>query len=245
MITFGSLYAGLGGFDLGFERAGMRCEWQVEIDADNRTILREQFPSARQWDDVRTFPPPGEWGVDLVCGGFPCQDISNAGECAGIDGERSGLWTEYARVIREIRPRYVVVENVAALLVRGMDRVLGDLAALGFDAEWDCYPACAFGARHLRDRVFIVAASGAVDDLDRFRQGCLDRPPEACGRWMQNAPIRSCFDGGAWASEPGVGRVAYGVPKSVDRVCRLGNAVVPQVAEWIGRRIIESEVSNG
>ena len=95
--------------------------------------------------------------VDVLCGGFPCQDLSVAGRGAGIDGARSGLWAEYARLIRELRPRYVVVENVPALLVRGLGRVLGDLAALGYDAEWDCLPASAFGAPHRRDRVWIVA----------------------------------------------------------------------------------------
>jgi DNA (cytosine-5)-methyltransferase 1 len=95
--------------------------------------------------------------VDVLCGGFPCQDLSYAGKGAGIDGERSGLWSEYARLIRELRPRYVVVENVPALLGRGLGRVLGDLAACGYDAEWDCLPASAFGAPHRRDRVWLVA----------------------------------------------------------------------------------------
>jgi site-specific DNA-cytosine methylase len=95
--------------------------------------------------------------VDVLCGGFPCQDISVAGRGEGIDGARSGLWAEYARLIRELRPRYVVVENVAALLARGMERVLGDLAACGYDAEWDCIPASAVGAPHRRDRVWLVA----------------------------------------------------------------------------------------
>ena len=99
----------------------------------------------------------GECGIDLICGGFPCQDISVAGKGAGIDGERSGLWSEYARIIGEVRPRYVIVENVAALLGRGLATVLGDLAALGYDAEWHCIPASAVGAPHRRDRVWIVA----------------------------------------------------------------------------------------
>jgi DNA (cytosine-5)-methyltransferase 1 len=100
--------------------------------------------------------------VDVLCGGFPCQDISNAGKRTGIDGERSGLWSEYARVIGELRPRYVIVENVAALLGRGIERVLGDLAALGFDAEWHCIPASAVGAPHRRDRVWIIAYAKRV-----------------------------------------------------------------------------------
>jgi site-specific DNA-cytosine methylase len=101
--------------------------------------------------------------VDVLCGGFPCQDISVAGRGEGIDGARSGLWGEYARLIRELRPRYVVVENVAALLARGMERVLGDLAACGYDAEWDCIPASAVGAPHRRDRVWLVAYPRSQD----------------------------------------------------------------------------------
>src|SRR3990167_774279 len=105
-LTFGSLFAGIGGFDLGFERAGMRCRWQVEINPFCQRSLARHWPNVGRWDDVRTFPPPPaeDWEVDVICGGFPCQDISNAGHKAGIDGEQSGLWREYVRIIREIRP---------------------------------------------------------------------------------------------------------------------------------------------
>ena len=157
-LTFGSLFAGIGGFDLGLERAGMRCEWQVEIDPYARAVLSRHWPNVRRHEDVRTFPPPeGEWGVDVICGGFPCQDISVAGKGAGLAGARSGLWYEYARIIGELRPRYVIVENVAALLARGMGTVLGDLSSLGYDAEWHVIPASAVGAPHRRERVWIVA----------------------------------------------------------------------------------------
>jgi len=157
-LTFGSLFAGIGGFDLGLERAGMRCEWQVEIDPYARAVLAKHWPDVRRHEDVRTFPPQeGEWGVDVICGGFPCQDISVAGKGAGLAGARSGLWYEYARIIGELRPRYVIVENVAALLARGMGTVLGDLSTLGYDAEWHVIPASAVGAPHRRERVWIVA----------------------------------------------------------------------------------------
>jgi DNA (cytosine-5)-methyltransferase 1 len=158
-LTFGSLFAGVGGFDLGFERAGMRCIWQVEKDKYATKVLAKHWPTVRRWDDVCTFPPEpaADWSCDVICGGFPCQDISNAGKREGIDGARSGLWREYARIIRVLRPRYVVVENVAALLVRGMDRVLGDLARSGYDAEWSCISCCSMGAPHMRERLFIVA----------------------------------------------------------------------------------------
>jgi len=163
-VTFGSLFAGIGGMDLGFERAGLTCKWQVEIDPHARRVLAKHWPDVRRHDDVRTFPPDdgADWSVDVVAGGFPCQDISFAGKGAGLAGERSGLWYEFARVVRVLRPRYVVVENVAALLVRGLDAVLGTLASLGYDAEWEILPAAAFGAPHIRNRVFLVAHAASI-----------------------------------------------------------------------------------
>jgi DNA (cytosine-5)-methyltransferase 1 len=156
-MNHGSLFAGIGGFDLGFERAGIETAWQVEIDPYCRAVLAKHFPKAQRFEDIRACGRRNLSRVDILTGGFPCQDISNAGKREGIKGERSALWTEFARIIRELRPRYVVVENVAALLGRGVERVLGDLAARGYDTEWDCLPACAFGAPHQRDRLFIIA----------------------------------------------------------------------------------------
>ena len=159
-LTFGSLFAGIGGFDLGFERAGMRCRWQVEIDKYANRVLEKHWPRVARWDDITTFPPAfGDWSVDVICGGFPCQDISYAGLGAGLDGERSGLFFEAIRVVQQLRPRIVVMENVAALLTRGLDRVLGTLAEIGYDAEWHCIPAASVGAPHIRNRAFIVAYS--------------------------------------------------------------------------------------
>lgn len=157
MITFISLFAGIGGIDLGLERADMRCVAQVEIDDYCNRVLARHWPHVRRFRDVRLVGAHNLPRADVIAGGFPCQDISNAGKRAGITGERSGLWAEFARIIGELRPRYVLVENVAALLHRGIDRVLGDLAALGFDAEWHCIPAAALGAPHIRDRLFVLA----------------------------------------------------------------------------------------
>jgi DNA-cytosine methyltransferase len=187
VLTVGSLFSGIGGFDLGFERAGMRTVWFCEQDAYCQRVLARHWPGVPCHPDVRVLVAdassvgrreeqglvgglrPAGCGsregtvqvqvprVDVICGGFPCQDISLAGDGAGIDGARSGLWSEYARLVGELRPRYVVVENVSALLGRGLGRVLGDLSALGYDAEWDCIPASAVGAPHQRDRVWLVA----------------------------------------------------------------------------------------
>jgi len=173
MITVGSLFAGIGGLELGLERTGgFKTVWQVENNPYAIRVLEKHWPKVHRWDDVKTFPPKGgDMRVELICGGFPCQDISNAGKRAGIDGERSGLWAEFARIIGVLRPRFVLVENVSALLIRGIDRVLGDLATLGYDAEWESIPAAAVGAPHIRERVFILGmdrnASGPGNDPQR------------------------------------------------------------------------------
>src|ERR1700730_2965674 len=151
---------GIGGFSLGLERAGMRTVAFCEIDPFCRGVLAKHWPNVPCYDDIRTLTAARLRAdgivADVICGGFPCQDISTAGKMVGMEGQRSGLWGEYARIISEVRPSYVIVENVAALLARGLDRVLGDLAALGFDAEWHCIPASAVGAPHRRDRVWII-----------------------------------------------------------------------------------------
>jgi len=287
--TVGSLFAGIGGIDLGLERAGFQTVWQVEKDEYARRVLAKHWPDVARYGDVRYFlggkrwrRVRSAWSVDLIAGGFPCQDISYAGKGAGIEGSRSGLWSEFERIIRLLRPRVVFVENVPALLARGLGRVLGDLAACGYDAEWDCIPACAVGAPHRRDRLFVVAyaekpgleGSGLqrrstisnqnVANTPRVFQGRQEQRAErqrvgtGCQSVFSDAHRRRCFgqkehaaftrrdgpDDGlpqrndTWLAEPDVGRVADGVPARVDRLRGLGNAVVPQVAEWIGRRLI-------
>ena len=161
MLTFGSLFAGVGGFDLGFERAGFKCKWQVEIDDYATRILERHWPDVHRERDIRQCGPHNLEPVDCIIGGFPCQDISYCGKGAGLDGARSGLFFEAIRLVCELRPRAVVLENVAGLLTRGLDRVLGTLAEVGFDAEWHCIPAAAVGAPHIRDRVFVLAYAGS------------------------------------------------------------------------------------
>ena len=244
-MTFGSLFAGIGGMDLGLERASFKCRWQVEIDDYARRVLAKHWPDVRRHDDVRTFPPDDgtDWRVDLIAGGFPCQDISSAGKRLGIEGPQSGLWSEYARVIGELRPRYALVENVSALLVRGMDRVLGDLAAVGYDAEWEVIPAAAVGAPHLRERMFIVAYSHGQHGGARRPRRCLgvDEGLRLQVRSLRNGST-GCAGLGDWATEPDVVRLVHGLPARLvaQSIRGLGNAVVPQVAEWIGQRIIEA-----
>jgi len=160
------LFSGIGGFSLGLEAAGMETMAFCEVDPFCRSVLAQHWPKVPIYDDVRTLtadairrdglPPP-----DVICGGFPCQDISFAGKRAGLEGARSGLWGEYRRLIGELRPRFVVVENVTGLLSLGLGTVLADLSALGYDATWDCVPASAVGAPHRRDRIWIVAYAGS------------------------------------------------------------------------------------
>lgn len=238
-MKFGSLFSGIGGMDLGLERAGMECRWQVEIDEYASKVLAKHWPAVRRFRDVREVGKQNLEPVDLICGGFPCQDISNAGKRVGIDGERSGLWSEMVRVIRDLRPRFVLVENVAALLDRGMGRVLGDLAACGYDADWDVLPAFAFGAEHRRDRLFIIAYSNESRLQIRSNANPNSKNASVFGE-------RLGFTIGtemAGLERRGAARWRgniHGIPRRVDRIKCLGNAVVPQVAEWIGRRIIET-----
>ncbi len=155
------LFSGIGGFSLGLERAGFETVAFCEIDPVCRGLLAHHWPEVPCYDDITTLTAErlaaDGISVDAICGGFPCQDLSFAGKGAGLAGERSGLWREYARLIRELRPRVVIVENVSALLGRGLGDVLGDLSEIGYDVVWDCIPASAVGAPHRRDRLWIVA----------------------------------------------------------------------------------------
>lgn len=315
-----SLFSGIGGLELGLERAGMTVVGQVEIDPWCRKVLAKHWPEVPRHDDVRTCvdwwraePRPA---VDLVCGGFPCQGHSVAGLRRGIGDERWG-WPWYREVVQAVNPPWVLIENVPNLVGTGLVDVLRDLAGLGFDVWWGCVPAAAVGAPHLRWRLFVVAAhpervelrhqpgwlsgadgtgpadvghdgttwalahaeglSGELWPATRQRPGrpagrsrplnvasadrtgrrqrrravavSASQPPVECRReGMANTYGQS--PGGSsvpwperdhWATEPDVGRVAHGVPGRVDRLRGLGNAVVPQVAEYVGRLIIDAE----
>ncbi len=234
----------------------MRTVAFCEIDPYCRAVLRKHWPELPIHEDVRTLTASDVGAIDVICGGFPCQDISVAGRRAGIDGEKSGLWGEYARLIDDVRPNYVIVENVSNLLNRGIERVLGDLAQIRYDTEWHCIPAAAVGAPHRRDRVWIVAypnSSGLEGTTSERSEAwarrddgfCESKPTrgsalsDANGARRYGQGIRRAItDGNKWAIEPDVGRVAHGVPSRVDRLRALGNAVVPQVVQAIGEAIM-------
>jgi len=235
-ITFGSLFAGIGGIDLGFERCGMECKWQVEINDYAQKVLAKHWPAVHRERDIRECSARNLERVDIIAGGFPCQDISYAGLGAGLDGERSGLFFEAIRLVSELQPRAVVLENVAALLTRGLDRVLGTLAEIGYDAEWHCIPAAYVGAPHRRNRLFVIAYGGSVR-MARLSLKKIPRLPAFS--WLENVrrvkdlpercnlyPSKLCGSGD-------------GVPSRVDRLRGLGNAVVPQVAELVGRMVLQ------
>lgn len=309
-----SLFSGIGGLELGLERAGMRVVAQCESDPYCRAVLAMHWPAVPCWEDVRTLDPATLGPVDLVCGGFPCQDISSAGKGAGIDGDRSGLWKEMHRVIDAVRPRWIVAENVPALRTRGADRVLGDLEGIGYT----CWPlvvgADDIGAPHRRKRVFIVADLNGVGREGDRGGGILDGERSAPGHDADGCGAERVADAGgghvrgrrdagelgsphrrdqgegdqrqrggpvdddrvgafpprprdfagwrlvlgvrpdlapALPVEPSVCGLADGVPPRLVRRARkqalraYGNAVVPEVAEMIGRAILAVEGGEG
>jgi DNA (cytosine-5)-methyltransferase 1 len=247
-----SLFSGIGGIDLGLERAGMRVVGQVEIDSFCRAVLARHWPDVPLHDDVRTcvkwWRGQARPNVQLICAGFPCQPVSIVGPKRGVADER-WLWPATAAVIRALRPPWILLENVPGLLRKELGYVLGDLAGSGYDAEWDCLPASAFGAPHRRERIFVVAylhhAGGRIfpaavaNPNGKARK--TTRP--AGGQVLGSAPVERPGRRGSrlrspWAVEPDVGRVAHGVPARLDRLRVLGNAVVPQVAEYVGHLIV-------
>ena len=222
-MRYGSMFSGIDGIGLGLDRAGLEPAWFCESDEFAGRILNLRWPGTPVYPDARELGP-GLAPVELLAAGFPCTDLSVSGQRAGLSGANSGLWFEAARVISGLRPRFVLVENVPDLLVRGMGTVLGHLAASGYDTEWDCIPAAAIGAPHLRARVWLLA----------YPAGFGDRFPEGCVYAGWQGPLHDP----RWDAEPAVGRVADGVPDRVDRLRVLGNSVVPAIAEWIGKRLM-------
>lgn len=275
-VKIGSLFAGIGGFELGLERSIKDSEtiWQVEQDPFCQRILKKHWPNAKIYNDVRTVGAHNLAPIDLLCGGFPCQDISLAGKQRGIYGKKSGLWFEMLRLINELRPRVVVMENVAAITFHGGAEVIASLAAIGYDAEWLVISARNFGAPHLRKRWFCVAYPYGIrpgktqhgrlasqislqsEVFERRQKNEFTNPdsshckrnkpaegPQA-KRFMDYFEASSFWRSGY--SGPKILRVAYGVSSRMDRnrLKALGNAIVPQCSEFIGKYINESGILN-
>lgn len=214
--------------DLGLERAGMTCVAQVEIDPWCQRILEKHWPDVPKYGDIRDVGKHNLPAAQLIAGGFPCQPHSVAGKRKGADDDRN-LWPEYFRIIKEMRPAWVVGENVPGIITTYLDTVLSDLEGAGYEVGVFNLPACGFDAPHRRERIFIVGyphCTGLEEQWGIVSDGEEYEAPERAGRW---------------AIEPGVDRVVDGVPNRVDRVKGLGNAVVPQVAEFIGKYILETD----
>lgn len=233
-----ALFAGAGGGILGGHLLGWRTVCAVERDAYAAQVLaaRQSDGTLRPfpiWSDVCSFDGrPWRGIVDVVSGGFPCQDVSVAGSGAGLDGERSGLWSEMARIIREVEPGRVYLENSPALTGRGLARVLGDLATMGMDARWGVFSACSHGAPHTRERLFLVAYPGR--HRSQARQGFSSASPSERSRSRRSTeqiPLRCHLAGHPWwHTEPRMDRVADGMANKLDRVKAIGNGQVPVVA---------------
>ena len=243
MLTFGSLFSGIGGLDLGLERAGMTCLWQSEIDPYASRVLKKHWPNTPNLGDIneidwRTVP-----AVDLICGGYPCQPFSIAGQRNGTDDDRH-LWPRFADAIRTLRPRFALLENVTGHLSLGFGDVQADLAACGYDTQWDCIPAATVGAPHLRDRIFVIAERRTVmANTDSNSVGSYGATGELAtqsggGHFVRRRETQLA-SGQPWADEPRMGRMADGVSNRVDRCKALGNAVVPQVAQYVGEIIMD------
>ena len=286
MLTVGSLFSGIGGLDLGLERAGMKVIWQSEIDPYCNKVLKKHWPEVPNYGNIkeidwRTIPRP-----DVICGGYPCQPFSTAGKRRGTDDPRH-LWPWVRTAISELRPRYAILENVRGHISMGGLQVIGELAEVGYDAEWRVVSAAGLGAPHRRDRIIIVAypanqrqQSGQKESKSQFgRRGNYEaehkrsatnnqrmataedmaypegsasgstQPHDLRARIWKTTKLRKSdsatrTNSDWWETEPNVGRVADGVSARVDRLRGLGNAVVPQVAEYIGRLVMAAELNN-
>jgi DNA (cytosine-5)-methyltransferase 1 len=241
------LFSGIGGFSLGLERAGMKTIAFCELDEKCQLVLKKHWPTVPIYNDItklnyEILKKDGFKKINVICGGFPCQDISCAGKQAGITGKRSGLWTEFARLIDEIKPDYAIIENVANLRSKGLVTVLQDLREIGYDAEWHIIPAWAVGALHRRERIWIVAYPTRAIEYEyciqpsEFNNGCKTVVYSNIER-LKTTRFEQYRE--FWSVEPEVGRVVDGFPGRVDRIKQLGNSVVPQIPELIGRAIME------
>ena len=271
-LTVGSLFSGVGLCDLGLSWAGMRHAFFCEVDPFCRSVLAKHWSDVPIYNDVRSLNGADLPHIDILCGGFPCQDVSSGGKRAGIkEGTRSGLWYEYSRLIGEIRPRYAIIENVRGLLSCGIEIVMRDLAALGYDAEWEVLPAAALGAPHHRERVFIVAYPHGSDLHDERLLSPLERivgehfKSHDVSDWLGIRFDRARKDAAVQAyGNPVLYRVDDGRPGGLDesgrpfscsagmvspevkkswepRLKALGNAITPQQAYAVGACIVAHE----
>jgi DNA (cytosine-5)-methyltransferase 1 len=266
------LFSGIGGFSLGLEKVGFETVAFVENDEACQEVLTRHWSETPIVGDIKKFDkvvldklqfeaercarsshemssPPMFKKIDLICGGFPCQDASTANtKGKGIDGKRTGLWTEFKRIIDDVRPKYVIAENVPNLRNRGLGRVIKDLAEIGYVGRADIIPARAFGAVHQRERLFILATHAHNHGFIRETYALSTQNSKRC--WESNRrakrPFMQDFE---WPLEPSMVRVVHGISgwphearkRRAIRIKQLGNAVVPMIATWIGQQIYDYE----
>jgi DNA (cytosine-5)-methyltransferase 1 len=268
------LFSGIGGFSLGLERTGgFETAAFCEYEKFPRSILQKHWPDVPCFPDVRELKGSDIDGpIDVICGGYPCQPFSTAGQRRGKEDDRH-LWPEFSRLVDELRPTWVIGENVAGHISMGLDDVLSDLEGQGYAARTFVIPACAVAAPHRRDRVWTLAhATQLQRDGSREHRQSSERQIPELGKRSGPQPVAHAVGIGQqgqgeqevtidseahskrktsdafherfrceWLPEPNVGRVANGVPRRVDRLKALGNAVVPQIPEMIGYAILEAE----
>jgi DNA (cytosine-5)-methyltransferase 1 len=242
-MKHGSLFSGIGGFDLASQWMGWENVFQVEWDSYCQKVLAKNFPNVKRYGDIKEFDGTKYRGlIDIISGGFPCQDISVSGQGRGIYGKRSGLWSEYYRLIQEITPKYVVIENSPNLLRKGFEQILDDLSKSGYDAEWQCLCASDFGHPHERERIFIIAYATIQRRrgiLHNLKRSIIEKNKEANTLDSSRSPFLQFEER---FSEPPVFRVVDGLSKRLDAINRLGacgNSIVPGIAYQIFKAIEE------
>ena len=230
------LFSGIGGFSLGLERAGMQTVAFCEIEEYPRQVLKKHWPDVPIFEDVRQLKGDDVGTVDVICGGYPCQPFSLSGERRGADDDRH-LWPEVARLLREIKPGWAVFENVYGHITLGLDEVLSELEEIGYTTETFIIPACAVGLWHRRDRVWIIA-NRKGKHLQKQEMVDTRKIISEFGRTADAARLRALS---RRTDQPAMAGVAHGISNWVDRSKALGNAVVPQIPEIIGRAIMAAE----
>ena len=226
-LTHGSLFSGIGGFELGADLVGIKTLWNCEIEDFQRQILHKNFKNTKQYGDIKELQSP-EY-VDIITGGFPCQDISIAGKGEGITGERSGLWSEMFRVIRRVRPKYIIIENSPMLAIRGFETILCNLSEIGYYAEWQCLSGTTFGIQQNRERLYCIAYRDSINKEGSSTQQIF-RKFNLQGEFTRIYPgWRKRSD----LPESRFLRATNGLRPWLDRVASVGNAVMPLVAMYL------------
>lgn len=241
-LTHGSLFSGIGGFELGAEMSEIKNIWNCEFEPHNRSVLKKQFPDTSQYFDIHEMSYPAK--VNIISGGFPCQDLSISNQSTksinedgiknGINGIRSGLWSEMWRIIREVRPDYVIIENSPMLLVRGFEKVLSDLSKIGYVCEWRCLSASQFGYNHKRERFFGIAYSiekRCFNNTQVFRE----LSEVLLKKLSRQNPLSTSFERFHGNSSYENVRMDDGFSAGLDkeRIEMMGNAVVPEIAHYL------------